>query len=61
MVECDKNCIGNVGGQCAVEKCGGAISRTGRYLSNTPEVAAKFYAMANEAFNHYFGEGDDEA
>ena len=60
MAECDKNCIANVGGKCAVEQCGGAISRTGRCLSNTPEIAAKFYRMAREAFEHYFEERDGE-
>lgn len=58
MVKCNKNCIASVGGRCAVKQCGGAISRTGRCLSKTPEVAAKHYEMAREAFEHYFGEGD---
>lgn len=60
MAECEKNCIANVGGQCAVERCSGAISRTGRCLSNTPEIAAKYYEMAREAFDTYFGKGDGE-
>ena len=57
MNDCRENCIANVDGKCAVERCDGAISRTGRPTSGSVENAAKFYKASKEAFRYYFGEG----
>ena len=56
MRNCNKNCIGNVDGKCAVERCEGEIVRLGRPVHDTPERAAEFYNASREAFRYYFGQ-----
>lgn len=55
-------CIANVGGKCAVQTCGGAITRTGKKAKSDLETAARFYGFSKAAFRDYFGEGyiDDD-
>ena len=61
MVDCNKNCIANVRGKCAVEKCGGPIVRVAHhYEAKSPEAGAKVYLMSAEAFRQYFGEEGGE-
>ena len=70
MKKCDKRCIANVGGLCAVESCDGPILSLDCHLDD-PQVAAEHYAeitkyidgllrkrerykLAKESFAEYF-------
>lgn len=56
MAECEKRCLANFNGECAVEKCEGAIERVAHKVTfPSAEVAAKFYKASREAFDIYFG------
>ena len=43
MKKCDKRCIANVGGLCAVESCDGPILCLDWHLDD-PQIAAEHYA-----------------
>lgn len=51
MTKCDKPCIANVGGDCAVAQCKGQITMIARKGSQTTEQAARFYEIAAEVFD----------
>lgn len=52
MKTCNKACIANVCGECAVEKCEGQIQRLEGYHS--AEKAAWAYKIAVDSFRDYF-------
>lgn len=60
MKTCNKTCIANVGGKCAVQDCRGPISRLDGAPISDLERAAKFYDLLRDAFDDYFG-GNDHA
>lgn len=53
----ERNCIANVSGFCAVDKCRGAITRLKNPRKQEPsfEIAAKGYQMMKEIFDEEFG------
>lgn len=53
MRPCNKDCIANVCGECAAEKCEGQIQRLEGYHS--AEKAAWAYKIAVDSFHDYFG------
>lgn len=59
---CNKPCIANVNGHCAVKVCGGPITRITQNKYQDLETAARFYSFAKAAFDDYFREGyiDDD-
>lgn len=56
-MKCNKDCIANVCGECAVEKCEGQIQRLG-IRNNNAETAAWTYKIAVDSFKDYFGKKD---
>ena len=52
-MKCNKDCIANVCGECAVEKCEGQIQRLGM-RNNNAETAAWTYKIAVDSFKDYF-------
>lgn len=54
-----RTCLGNVDGICYAKICKGAIVRLDK-VKRTPEEAEKFYEMAKDAFEKYFGEAESE-
>ena len=56
-MKCNKDCIANVCGECAVEKCEGQIQRLGM-RNNNAETAAWTYKIAVDSFKDYFGKKD---
>lgn len=50
---CNKDCIANVCGECAVEKCEGQIQRIG--WQQDSKIAAWAYKIAVDSFHDYFG------
>jgi hypothetical protein len=50
---CNQDCIANVCGECAAEKCEGQIQRLEGYHS--AEKAAWAYKIAVDSFHDYFG------
>ena len=53
MGPCNKDCIANVCGECAAEKCEGQIQRLEGYHS--AEKATWAYKIAVDSFHDYFG------
>lgn len=53
MRPCNKDCIANVCGECAAEKCKGQIQRLEGYHS--AEKATWAYKIAVDSFHDYFG------
>lgn len=56
-MKCNKDCIANVCGECAVEKCEGQIQKLG-IRNNNAETAAWTYKIAVDSFKDYFGKKD---
>lgn len=56
---CNKRCIANVDGQCAVKACGGPISRLVMPDLDL-EKAAWTYRIARDTFDELFGTEVDE-
>ena len=56
-MKCNKDCIANVCGECAVEKCEGQIQRLGM-RNNNAETAAWTYKIAVDSFKDYCGKKD---
>ena len=56
---CNKICIANVDGQCAVETCGGPIRRLVMPKLNL-DKAAWAYRVARDTFDELFGTEVDE-
>lgn len=52
-MKCNKDCIANVCGECAVEKCEGQIQRLGM-RNNNAETAAWTYKIAVDSFKKLF-------
>lgn len=53
MRPCNKDCIANVCGECAAEKCEGQIQRIG--WQQDSKIAARAYKIAINSFRDYFG------
>lgn len=62
MRNCDKWCIANAGGVCAVTECKGEIRCLDVRKDMTAENRAKMYEASREAFDYYFGkkEGNED-
>lgn len=60
---CDRCCIANVGGRCAVEDCRGPVVQMHMGTNRTLENSARYYKYIRSAFDDYFGEGymDDDS
>lgn len=54
---CDRRCIANVGGQCAVADCRGPVGQIPMGPNRTLESSARYYQYMRSAFDDYFGEG----
>lgn len=60
MPRCEKRCLGNFNGECVVDKCKGAIERVAHKTTfASAKDAAKAYEISREAFDTYFGRGDE--
>lgn len=59
MQTCNNSCIANVGGQCAVENCGGAMVGFDMKKAASPEEAANRYDLLSRIFDAEFKEQDD--
>ena len=55
-MKCNKDCIANVCGECAVKTCEGQIQRLGGYQN--VEKAAWAYKIAVDSFKDYFEKRD---
>lgn len=59
MRKCDKRCIANVGGLCAVETCEGPILCLDWHLDD-PQIAAELYRMVSTMFQKDFPEENED-